>query len=130
MNETISIADTISKLKTQTDIHLDILEEKVAKLEKAVFEEPMEFASVADEKEDKKGILSKAEKEYLGNVIRPFRNKVDFIMKIMNFDLKEEYILISCKRACDCITLPNFNKGTMYKGMKEEKQYTVDELGL
>lgn len=30
----------------------------------------------------------------------------------------------------DVITLPRFMKGTMYKGMKADKEYTLEELGL
>lgn len=51
MNKTLNLETTTSKmeLKTHTDIRLDILEEKVAKLEKAMFKEPTEMASLADE---------------------------------------------------------------------------------
>ncbi len=51
MNKTLNLENAQSKieLKTRTDIRLDILEEKVAELEKAVFKEPTEMASLADE---------------------------------------------------------------------------------
>lgn len=42
MSKTISVQNTISRLKTQTEMRLDILEERVAELEKAVFEKPAE----------------------------------------------------------------------------------------
>ena len=37
MSKTLSLENTTSKLKTQTEMRLDILEERVAELEKAVF---------------------------------------------------------------------------------------------
>lgn len=49
MNKTINLKNTTNKLKTQTDIRLDSLEEKVTKLEEAVFQEPMEAEGPADE---------------------------------------------------------------------------------
>lgn len=47
MNETITLTNAKSEIKTKT--REDILEEKVAKLEKAVFVEPTEITSPADE---------------------------------------------------------------------------------
>ena len=75
-------------------------------------------------------ILDYKEKRYLSEVIGPFRNKVKYIMRVKDINLEENYILISFNRASDCITLPNFKRGTMYKGMEEGKKYTLDELGL
>lgn len=47
MNETLNLENATSGIRTKTRI--DILEEKVAKLEKAVFKEPTEMASISDE---------------------------------------------------------------------------------
>lgn len=47
MNETLNLKITESEIKSKT--RTDILEEKVAELEKAVFKEPTEMASLADE---------------------------------------------------------------------------------
>ena len=74
-----------------------------------------------------KEILDEEEKEYLTNVIKPFRNKVEYIIK--RIFRKEEYIKIVIKNDCD-MYFPSFKKGTMYKGMEEEKEYTLEELGL
>lgn len=51
MNKTLNLENAKSKieLKTRTDIRLDILEEKVAKLEKVVFKELTEASGPADE---------------------------------------------------------------------------------
>ena len=74
--------------------------------------------------------LDDAERKYLKALIKPFRDKVKYIMRVKDINLEENYILISFNRASDCITLPNFKRGTMYKGMEEGKKYTLSELGL
>ena len=74
-----------------------------------------------------KEILDEEEKEYLSNVIKPFRDKVECIVKKI-FE-NEEYIKIVIKNDSD-LFFPNFKKGTMYKGMEEDKRYTLEELGL
>ena len=74
-----------------------------------------------------KEILDDKEKEYLSNVIKPFRDKVEYIIK---FDcLPEEYICIWVPEH-ETTDLPCFKRGTMYKGMEIEKKYTLEELGL
>ena len=71
-------------------------------------------------------ILDDAEKRYLKGVIRPFRDKVKYIKKI---DCAcEEYIHIQLSR--DWTILPHFRTGAMYKGMKPDHAYTLEELGL
>lgn len=74
--------------------------------------------------------LDDVERKYLKALIKPFRDEVGYIVKIWDSSLNENYILISCKDAHDTVTLPNFKRDAMYKGMKEEKKYTVKELGL
>lgn len=74
-----------------------------------------------------KEVLDAKEKEYLSAVIRPFKGKVDYIKK---FDITgKEFICIYLKNNED-IDFPYFKKGTMYKGMKLDKRYTLKELGL
>ena len=75
-----------------------------------------------------KEILDETEKEYLNNVIKPFREKVTFIQKAGD-SLKKEYIKIGIKNDTN-INLPYFETDTMYKGMKKNKEYTLTELGL
>lgn len=78
-----------------------------------------------------KEILDEKEKEYLSAVIRPFKNRVKSICKQ---DIDNEYICIELfdfsGHNTDCIQLPFFETGTMYKGMKRDKKYTLKELGL
>lgn len=77
-------------------------------------------------------ILDDIEKEYLSNIIKPFRNRNVKISKhdtpnysYIKFNLDSIYI--PYKTSFD---LPLFEKGTMYKGMETDKQYTLEELGL
>lgn len=72
-------------------------------------------------------ILDNKEKEYLGNLIRPFRDRIEYIVKLPICEEKE-FISINLKN--DTSYLPNFKKDTMYKNMKLEKYYTLEELGL
>lgn len=73
-------------------------------------------------------ILDDAEKRYLKGVIRPFRNRVKYITKRNIMYRKKEYIYIHVTD--DCICLPCFRKGSMYKGMEIDKNYSLEELGL
>lgn len=80
-----------------------------------------------NKKEKNKPILDDEEKEYLSVVIRPFKDKVKYIAKYGDSRLE----FISIKLVGDSAMLfPYFKKGTMYKGMELEKQYTLKELGL
>ena len=71
-------------------------------------------------------ILTDKEKAYLSAVIKPFREKVGYVKKI---DCgKREFLKIYLED--DDIPFPFFTKGTMYKGMEADKEYTLEELGL
>lgn len=82
-------------------------------------------------------ILDEKEKEYLSNIIKPFKKYVCCIKKIEEW--KQEYICIfyvdylerkKVKESHKAIILPPFKKGTMYRGMELYKEYTVEDLGL
>lgn len=73
-----------------------------------------------------KPILDEAEKEYLSNVIKPFRNRVKYIAKYE--DCGKELIYINLEY--EEISLPYFEPKAMYKGMELDKEYTLEELGL
>lgn len=72
-------------------------------------------------------ILDDKEKEYLSAVIKPFRDRINFIRKYEYFE--EDHIIIWYDNISE-IKLPTFKKGTRYKGMKLNKEYTLEELGL
>jgi hypothetical protein len=78
-------------------------------------------------------ILNQKEQDYLRDVIRPFRDKVNYIRKESCYSDEYEYLIISVK-ADKCFneynTLPSFKTGTMYKNMKLSKEYSLEELGL
>ena len=77
-------------------------------------------------------ILDDIEKKYLGNIIKPFRNKIKYIRKISGPTENFEYIKICYQEHNDDIVLnfPNFKVGKMYKGMELDKLYTLKELGI
>lgn len=83
----------------------------------------------------KEPILTQEEKEYLSNVIKPFKNRVRYIIKYPNLSgLNEEYIQICVKSYAselnEDINLPPFVKGSMYKNMKKVHRYSLKELGI
>lgn len=83
----------------------------------------------------KEDILTKEEKEYLSNVIKPFKNRVRYIIKYTNLiSLNEEYLQICVKsyegELNEDINLPLFVEGSMYKNMKKVHRYSLRELGL
>ena len=73
-------------------------------------------------------ILDEAEKRYLRAVIRPFKDRVEYINKQAGHG-GQEFIHIDISYF-DSVNLPYFEKGTMYKKMGLSKKYTVEELGL
>lgn len=80
-------------------------------------------------------ILDDAEKRYLKGVIRPFRGRAVFVKKIyhIGYTVGYEQIIIRVKSIATLIAdipLPFFKKGEMYKGMKLNREYTLEELGL
>lgn len=97
--------------------------EKIVKeVQQAVKEFNENFNSILDDKE----------KEYLKAVIKPFRNEINFIRKV-DFHNDKEYIkieFIGDNMLGEVMDFKSFKKGTMYKGMKVDKRYTLEELGL
>ena len=81
-----------------------------------------------NKKEKNKPILDETEKEYLSAVIKPFKNRIGYIVK-RKYDIEESYIVIHINNGSS-FYFPNFKKGTMYEGMKVDKEYTLKELGL
>ena len=72
-------------------------------------------------------VLDKIEREYLKNIVTPFRHKVRYIKKVRYIGKYYIKIMLSS----EYISLPCFSANLdMYKGMKLEKEYTLKELGL
>lgn len=72
-------------------------------------------------------ILDEEEKRYLEGVIRPFRDKVEYIIKNTNYS---NQCFIGIRLEQESIALPYFEENTMYKGMEIDKRYNLKELGL
>lgn len=82
-----------------------------------------------------KEVLDKKEREYLSKIIEPFKNRVKRIEKVKAVYCNSEFIEIVLYSSIsydreEPIQLPCFKKGTMYKGMEANKQYSLKELGL
>ncbi len=77
----------------------------------------------------KEPILDDSEKKYLSAVIRPFRSRVQYIVKWKIYNDFKQFIHIELSNG-DCLTFPNFKADTMYRGMEVDKFYTLQELGL
>lgn len=78
------------------------------------------------EEEYKEPILNDVEKAYLSAVIKPFREEVETIEKT-SFSGYEQ---LQISDGDTIMAFPCFEKGTMYKGMEVDKDYTLEELGL
>lgn len=117
--ENASKSRDIANLYNLKDNYSDL--GKIIKIEEPTYETVYEA---------KKEILDEVEKRYLRGVIRPFRDKVKTIKKgTLNIN-DEQYISINFENTANNFALPNFKKGTMYKGMGVDKKYTLEELGL
>ena len=78
-------------------------------------------------------ILDDAEREYLSAVIKPFRNRVQYIEKMFEDHLlgdQDCYLFIRFNDGNYDMNFPVFRESIMYKGMERYKKYTLEELGL
>lgn len=86
------------------------------------------------EQEHVEPLLTSKEKRYLENVVRPFKDRVKYIYKK---DVTERYtsIYIDVRLYDDLaytesFSLPYFDGTEMYTGIRKNKYYTLEELGL
>ena len=78
-------------------------------------------------------VLNTAEKEYLDNVIKPFRDKIIYISKLKaGYRSGIGYISITTEDNGwkHYAELPLFGGDSMYKGMEMGKEYSLEDLGL
>ena len=82
-------------------------------------------------------ILDEKEKEYLGNAIKPFRDRIISVVKnVAPTAANAAYICIFVRPNVhmvigdDALRFPLFAKDTMYKNMQFDVEYTLEELGL
>lgn len=127
-NEGILVKTTEKRLESRLNVtnieNLKNLKDdyygKIIKIEEPIYQ------TVYEHKEE---ILDEAEKRYLKAVIRPFRNRIKYVRKIKSFDKSRNFLQILLNND-EGITFPYFKSNTMYKGMKEDKEYSLEELGL
>lgn len=77
--------------------------------------------------------LDSVELDYLKNIIRPFQNRVDFVILVKNtfFLDQEKNVRIKVHlKDHDFLILPFFKEGTMYKAMQPNVKYTLKDLGI
>ena len=120
--ENVSRCRDIADLCNLKDNYSDL--GKIIKIEEPV------YSTVYEHKPE---ILDEAEKRYLKQVIRPYKD-VKSIQKYIfsNKRLAKIQIWVPDIRGTGCwsIDLPPFKKDTMYKNMEDNKPYTTEELGL
>ena len=79
-------------------------------------------------------ILDEEERKYLSGVIKPFRDKINFVKKETYYTGKKTYEIIhfesKLEQYKDNTWLPPFEKDTMYKNMTLNKEYKLEDLGL
>lgn len=79
--------------------------------------------------EYKEPVLDDVEKGFLKAVIKPFRKMIAYIVKAQDFDDGKQCIRIILQNG-DGIHFPYLDDDTMYKGMKKNKKYSLEELDL
>ena len=70
--------------------------------------------------------LTKEEKDYLSEVVKPFRDKIEYI-KRLTFDSVDSIQMITDKGITAVLF---FETDTRYKNMEPDREYTLAELGL
>lgn len=80
-------------------------------------------------------ILTNSEKDFLFSFIKLFRGfgEVKKIKKCSLMDEEKEWLTLKVLNTIfeiEYVTLPEFKKGTMFKGMDPTEEYTLEELGL
>ena len=79
--------------------------------------------------EYKEPILDDVEKEYLSAVIKPFREKIEYIRKNKSAYKDKQFISIGFYDD-DYMYFPFYENDAMYKCMELGRKYTLEELGL
>lgn len=119
--------ESASKWRDEND--LVKMEDKSGVLGKIIKIEEPQYKTVYEYKPE---VLDDAEKRYLRGVIRPYK-KVKSIAKYV-YPSKRMASIIICLLDLDnetwSMTFPPFRVEEMYKNMKDNKAYTLEELGL
>lgn len=91
-----------------------------------------EYWLISDDCEDDyalvdENLLTDKERDYLSAVIKPFRDKVEYIKKV---ELSETDCYIKIVLTWDSVTLPCFDINEWFVNMENETHYALGELGL
>lgn len=127
------VYDVLSGKEIRRNVDFSVMMEKVNKKEANKLSSIRNGSKVKITLETEDPILDDKEREYLKNIIKPFRNRVRYIVKlnaIYKKDEGKECIHIRLYDDDFIICLPTFKKGTMYKGMKINRYYYLEELDL
>ena len=113
----ISLREYSNKLEHNLDSRFDIVR----------IDRPVEYETIYKNDE----ILDSTEKKYLAAVIKPFKDKIEYIIK-EDTNIGRQHISIKYNDGLDFewMKLPDFGLDTMYVGMEVDKEYTLEELGL
>lgn len=90
-------------------------------------ERPINYKTIYEGEEEE--ILDEVEKKWLGNFVEPLRDKIYCIVKHRVLNNSGEWLRVIMRDSPN-IDLPKFKPNKMYKGMKINKEYTLEELGL
>lgn len=75
-------------------------------------------------------ILNDTEREYLKAVLRPFHNRVVYVVKANSEEDMEFINIVSNDDYATPYKFPSFKKGEKYVGMKIGHPYSLSELGI
>lgn len=78
-------------------------------------------------------VLDEVEKEYLKGALAPFKNRITGIkkMSITNGNRIVVHVVDERTGEIDALVFPWFSRhSNMYAGMKEDREYTLKELGI
>ena len=75
-------------------------------------------------------ILTKEEREYLSDVIKSFRDKVCFLVKLFDEKVNDYCIMIYVNSAVIGGVIFLLSRNDIYTGMKLNINYTLEDLGL
>ena len=99
--------------------------------DKSIFDKIQNSKKIKLTLEVEEPILDEEERKYLSGVIRPFRDRIKYIRKSRIYGQEYINVVYNSKFKDDTnFCLPLFKKGSMYKGMELNKEYTLEDLGL
>ena len=74
-------------------------------------------------------LLTVEERKYLLMVTKPYKEDIEYVIKLEGAVTGKESLFISVKDH-GYISFPLYEKGTMYKGLELNKKYEIEELSL